>query len=56
MFPFDPWMVGESIGFLFEAEVGMICMLTEECPNTEFPEFHLTIGQLPLEEATKYHN
>ncbi len=27
-------------------------MLTEECPNTEFPEFHLTIGQLPLEEAT----
>lgn len=33
----------------------MIFMLTEECHDTELPEFHLTIGQLPLEEATNYH-
>lgn len=30
-------------------------MWTEECHDTELPEFHLTIGQLPLEEATNYH-
>ena len=57
MFP-DPWMVGESIGKSpSSARLKLYdFMWTEECHELpELPEFHLTIGQLPLEEATNYH-